>query len=168
MRWKSDGVRLVIVMLFLAVLHFGLRPLIGSPRFERVAPDFLLLALLVYAIRARPGQGAIAGFVVGLLADALSPAAFGAGILAHTVIGYIAAWGKAVFFAENIVVNAAFFFFGTWLRDVLVLLVGRRTGGSALFWQVGYWSPLLATTTTVAGVLVLLMFRQWLHIRLSE
>lgn len=168
MRVKRDRLRLVIVMLFLAVLHFGLRPLIGDPRFERIAPDFLLLALLVYAIRARPGQGAIAGFVVGLLADALSPAAFGAGILAHTVIGYIAAWGKAVFFAENIVVNAAFFFFGTWLRDVLVLLVGRRASGSALFWQVGYWSPLLAITTAVAGVFVLLMFRQWLHIRLSE
>jgi rod shape-determining protein MreD len=122
----------------------------------------------VYAIRARPGHGAIAGFIVGLVTDSLSPAAFGAGALAHTVVGYLAAWGKAVFFAENLLVNAAFFFLGTWLRDVLVLLVGQHAHGSALYWQIGYLSPIKALTTAIAGIVVLLLFRRWLNIRIGE
>ncbi len=168
MRAVREHWRLGSVLLLLVVFQFGLRPLPGDPRVIRIAPDFLLLALLVYAIRARPGQGAVAGFFVGLIADSLSPAAFGAGALAHTMIGYFAAWGKAIFFADNLFVNASFFFLGTWVRDVLVLLVGRHVDGSALWWQIGYLSPLKSLTTAAAGLLVLLVFRRWLDIRIGE
>ncbi len=165
MRFKRNRMRLGIVLLMLVILHFGLRPLLGDGRF---APDFLFLALMVYSIRARPGQGAIAGFLVGILADSLSPVAFGAGALAHTIIGYLAAWGKAIFFAENLFVNAAFFFMGVWLRDVIVLLAGRHAEGTAVWWQIGYWSPLLSLTTALTGVAVLFLFRRWLHVRIGE
>ena len=168
MRIDKERWQLATVFFLLVVLQFAVRPLPEDPRIERLAPDFLLLALLVYAIRARPGHGAIAGFIVGLVTDSLSPAAFGAGALAHTVVGYLAAWGKAVFFAENLLVNAAFFFLGTWLRDVLVLLIGQHAQGSALYWQIGYLSPIKALTTAIAGIVVLLLFRRWLNIRISE
>jgi hypothetical protein len=68
----------------------------------------VFIALMFYAMRSSPGAAAAAGFLVGLVEDALTPAQFGAGALAHTVVGYLAAWGRAVFFAENLVVNAAF------------------------------------------------------------
>lgn len=165
MRHYSRRYRTLAVLLLLVVLHFGLRPLLGD---DRLAPDFLLLALLVYSIGARPGDGALAGFLVGLLADSLNPVAFGSAMFAHTVIGYLSAWGKAVFFAENLYVNAAFFFVGLWMRDTLVLLLGRHTAGSEVLWQLGYWSPLLALTTALSGVAVLLVFRRWLHVRIGE
>jgi rod shape-determining protein MreD len=158
----QERYRMAAVVLLLTVLHFLLRPFLGD---VRGSPDLLLLALLVFAIRARPGQAAIGGFVVGLLVDALTPVAFGAGALAHTVVGYLAAWGKALFFAENVIVSAGFFFVGTWVRDALVLVVGRHMDQSALFWQLAIWSPVKALTTAIAGVIVLLLFRRWLHIR---
>lgn len=161
---RRERLQLAGVLLLLVVLQFALRPFLGDPR---VAPDFLLVALLVYAIRARPGHAAVAGFVVGLVADALDPTAFGAGALAHTVVGFLAAWGKAVFFAENVAVNAGFVLGGTWLRDLLVLLVGRHVGGGVLGWQLMLWSPLKAATTAAAGVVVLLLFRRWLPVRIS-
>jgi len=105
---------------------------------------------------------------VGLLADTLSQVAFGAGAFAHTVIGYLAAWGKAVFFADNLYVNAVLFFAGVWLRDALLLLVARHAEGNAVYWQLGYWSPLLALTTSITGVIVLLVFRNWLHVRIGR
>jgi rod shape-determining protein MreD len=157
--------RLRAVLVLLVVLHFTVRPWLGD---QRPAPDLLLLALLVYAVRARPGGAAVAGFVVGLVGDVLTPVAFGAGALAHTVVGYLAAWGKAVFFAENLAVNAGFFFVGTWMRDVLVLLGGGHVEGRQLLWQLLLWSPLKAATTALAGVLVLLLFRRWLAIRIAE
>lgn len=164
----SERWRLGALLLFLVVLQFTVRPLPEDARIEGVMPDFLFLALLVYAIRARPGQGAVAGFVVGIVTDSLSPTAFGAGALAHTIVGYLAAWGKAVFFADNLFVNAAFFFAGTWIRDVLVLVIGGHVHGSAVFWQIAYFSPLKALTTAIAGTVVLLLFRRLLHIRISE
>jgi rod shape-determining protein MreD len=156
--------RLLLVLGFLLVLHFYVRPRLFDPRF---APDFMLVALVVYAIRSRPGDAAIAGFIVGLLSDALAPARFGAGALAHTVVGYLAAWGRAVFFADNLIVNAAVFAGGLWLRDLIVLLASGA-GGEDMLSRLAIWSPVHALTTATAGVLVLVLFRDWLDIRLEE
>ena len=154
--------RMLVVLLLLVALQFVLRPFLGD---SRTAPDLLLVALLLYAIQARPGHAAIAGFVVGLLADSLTPVAFGAGAFAHTVVAYLAAWGKAVFFAESLPVSAAFVFAGSWLRDLLVLVAGRHMGERSLLWQLTVWSPLKALTTALAAVVVLVLFRRWLRVR---
>ena len=156
--------RLLLVMLFLLVLHFYVRPRLFDYKF---APDFLLVALLVYAIRSRPGDAAIAGFLVGLVSDALVPARFGAGAMAHTVVGYLTAWGRAVFFADNLIVNAAVFAAGLWLRDLIVLLASGASGENLLA-SLGIWAPVRALSTAIAGVLVLVTFRDWLDIRLEE
>ena len=165
MKVRESDARFAAVLLLLVVVHFALRPWLGDPR---PAPDFLLLALLVYAIRARPGNAAVAGFVVGLVSDALTPVAFGSGMLAYTGVGYLAAWGKAVFFAENLVVSGVFFFGGTVIRDLLVLLWGGHVHGSALLWQLGVWTMLKGLTTALVGMGVLWVFRRWLEFRLSE
>ena len=73
---RSDRYRYLIVLAVLVVLHFTLRRRLPD---QRIAPDFLLLALLIYTIRSQPGRSAAAGFVVGMLRDALTPASFGAG-----------------------------------------------------------------------------------------
>ena len=157
--------RLPAILSLLVVLHFALRPWLGDPR---PAPDFLLLALLVYAIRSTPGRASVAGFLVGLLGDALTPVAFGSGALAHTLVGYLAAWGKAVFFAENVIVNACLFFAGTWFRNLIVALASGRLKGGQLGWELLVWSPLQSLTTAVTGVIVLLLFGRYLAIRLSD
>src|SRR3989449_2771801 len=72
---RSDKYRFYVILAALVVLQFSVRGRLGG---DRVAPDFLLLALLIYTIRARPGPSAAAGFLVGLLRDALTPASFGA------------------------------------------------------------------------------------------
>jgi len=144
------------VLAGLVLLHFTLRPWLGNPRWS---PDFLLLALMLYAIRARPGRAAVAGFGVGIVGDALAEAAFGAGAFAHTVLAYLQAWGKAVFFPENLMVNVWFFLAGTWMRDLMVMLANGELDARAMLWQLGTWSLLRAATTTLVGVVVLVGFR---------
>ena len=162
---RTDRYRYPIIMGLLILLQFTVRSRLGG---DRVAPDFLLLALLIYTIRAQPGRSAAAGFVIGLLRDALTPASFGAGALAHTLVGYLSSWAKAVFFAENVFVNGCLFFAGTWLRNLIVLLASGRLAGAQLGWELLVWSPLQSLTTAAVGILVLFMFGRWVTARRPE
>jgi rod shape-determining protein MreD len=160
---RANRIQLVLIMALLVLLHFYVRPRLWS---ARVSPDFLLIALVLFSMRAGPGAGAVAGFIVGLVSDALTPAAFGAGALAHTVVGYLAAWGRAVFFADNLLVNAGFVAAALWVRDLL-LLVASGTPQGRLFVELTLNSPLQALSTAVFALLVLAAFRQWFAIRLD-
>ena len=162
---RSDRYRFYVILGLLVVLQFSARGWLGG---DRVAPDFLLLALLLYTIRARPGPSAAAGFVVGLVRDALTPASFGAGALAHTIVGYLASWSKAVFFAENLFVQGCVFFVGTWCRNLAVALASGRLKGGMLGWELLVWSPIQSLTTAVAGVIVLWLVGRHIAIRVSE
>ena len=162
---RSDRYRYAVIMAGLVVLQFSLRPRLGD---DRVAPDFLLLALLIYTIRAQPGKSAGAGFVVGLVRDALTPASFGAGALAHTLVGYLSSWSKAVFFAENLFVNGCLFFAGTWVRNLVMAVASGKMRGGLLGWELLVWSPIQSFTTAIVGVLVLWLFGRHLAIRLGD
>lgn len=160
---RAARLQLFAVMAGLIVLHFYLRPRLWDPR---MTPDFLLLALLLYAMRSRPGQAAVAGLVVGLIVDAVTPARFGAAMLAHTIVGYLAAWGRAVFFADNVLVNVLFVAAGVWVRDLLLLLVSG-VFGSQLVRELTIYAPVQALVTGVAAFVVLVAFRDWFAIRLD-
>jgi rod shape-determining protein MreD len=156
---RTDRYRYPIIMTLLVVLQFTVRDQLGG---DRVAPDFLLLALLVYTIRAEPGKSAAAGFLIGLLRDALTPMSFGAGALAHTIVGFFSSWAKAVFFAEHVFVKGCLFFAGTWIRNLIVLLASGGLKGSQVAWELLVWSPLQGLSTALVGIAVLWLFRGWL------
>ena len=163
MNLRRGAGRLILGFVLLVALHFYARPRLWD---SRAAPDFLLLALMLFAIRARPGMAALAGFVVGLGADVLTPAHFGAGALSHTVVGYLAAWGRAVFFPHNLMVNAGFFAGAVILRN-LILLLASGSGSALLGQDFLVWSTLQAITTAVAGTVILMFFRNWFAIRVA-
>ena len=160
----GDRLHVVVVLLVLLLAEFYLRPsFVESPH---GMPDFLVLVLLLLAIREKPGAGALTGFAIGLVIDVLTPAHFGAGILANVLVGWGAAYGRGIFFADNILVNAGLFFIGTWVRDVLMLLFSG-TALRALPAEVLLWAPLQSLSTAVVGVIVVIVFRDWLAIRIE-
>jgi rod shape-determining protein MreD len=161
---RRDSTRAIFCLAVLIALHFYVRPRIWD---SRVAPDFLILALMLIATRARPGVAAVAGFVVGLVTDVLTPAHFGAGALAHTIVGYLAAWGRAVFFPHNLVVNAGFFASAVILRNLILLVASGASAATLIGPDFLVSTPLQALTTAVAGIVVLLLFRNWFSIRLA-
>ena len=151
--------RAVATFVILVLLHYTLRPLLGW----RAPMDFLVLALLLASIRVRPGVAAVIGLALGLVSDSLTPDALGAGALAMTIVGYLASWLKAVFFADNLALNAFFFFLGKWVFDVIYFSVEQKLGGIELIQQLLLWSPLSAAATAVAGILLLLIMRPLLE-----
>jgi rod shape-determining protein MreD len=160
---RANRIQLAVVLLLLVALHFYVRPRLWGPR---VSPDFVFVGLMLYAMRSGPGASAVAGFLVGLTADALTPARFGAGALAHTVVAYLASWARAVFFADNLLVNAAFVAAGVWLRDLLVLAVSG-SGDQPILTELALYSPLQALSSALFALVVLLAFREWFAIRLD-
>ncbi|HEU4879479.1 MAG TPA: rod shape-determining protein MreD, partial [Gemmatimonadaceae bacterium] len=130
--------RAVATFVLLVLLHYTLRPLLGW----RAPMDFLVLALLLASIRVRPAVGAVIGLALGIVSDSLTPDALGAGAIAMTIVGYLASWLKAVFFADNIALNAFFFFLGKWVFDVIYFIVEHKLAGIELVQQLLLWSPL--------------------------
>lgn len=162
MRIAGARVKVGVVLLLLVAAQFALRPRLGDSRF---APDFVLIALLFFAIRVRPMGGTLAGFLVGLVTDAVAPTAFGAAALALTVVGYAAGWLKALVFADNLLVTAVFVFAAAWVRDAIEVLAAHQLQGGALAWQLLAFSPLAALSTAAAAAVTLLLFRGWLRQR---
>jgi len=162
MNW-STGVRTALAFFILVVLHYTLRPVLGW----RAEPDFLLIALLLVAIRIRPGSAAVLGLVLGLFADSVNLQAFGSAALAMSVVAFSASWLKAVFFADNMALNAFFFFAGKWLFNAMYLLAERRLGGGELVMQILVWSSLSAAITAIAGLASLLILRPILRTSLT-
>ncbi|MFH1499435.1 MAG: rod shape-determining protein MreD [Verrucomicrobiota bacterium] len=160
MRVAPAQLRLGLVLALLVAAHFAVRPALGDPRF---APDLVLVALLFFAIRVRPMAGTIAGFLVGLVTDAVAPTAFGAAAFALTIVGYLAGWLKAIVFADNLLVNALFVFVAAWVRDAILVLVAHQLQGGSLAWQLLAISPLAAASTAAAALLVLIVFRGWIR-----
>ncbi|MEO8194387.1 MAG: rod shape-determining protein MreD [Gemmatimonadales bacterium] len=151
--------RAVATFAILVILHYTLRPLLGW----RAPMDFLVLALLLGSIRVRPAIGALFGLALGIVSDSLTPDALGAGAVAMTVVGYLASWLKAVFFADNLALNAFFFFLGKWVFDVIFFIVEQRLGGIELVQQLLLWSPLSAAATALAGILLLFIMKPLLE-----
>ena len=151
----SRGVRTLLLCLFLIILHFSVTPLVAW----RVTPDFLVIAVLLAAVRLRPGVAAVTGLVVGLLGDALLPEAFGVGAFTLTVLGFTASWLKAVFFSDNVMLHAVFFFGGKWAHDIVSVVLRQQVGWGDGAAQLLLWSPLAAAVTAVAGLVLLVLFR---------
>ncbi len=159
---RASRLRLGLVLLVLVLAQYALRPHLGDTRY---APDFVLVALLFLAMRSRPGVGAVAGFLTGLATDAVAPTAFGAAALAHTAVGYLAGWVRALFVADNVLVTSLFVFGAAWLRDVVQVLAGNQLEGKALAWQLLAISPLAALSTALVALLTLALVRSWLDER---
>lgn len=153
-----------LVLVVLVLLHFYVRPrLYSGPG----TPDFLLIALVIFSLRSRPGPAALAGFLTGFATDVLVPVRIGAGALAHTLVGYGASWGRSVFFPDNLLVNGGMFGLGVLLRNA-VLLLTTGSGPAGLLQALAPGSLLQAATTAVAGTLLTLMIRHRVDFRLDE
>jgi rod shape-determining protein MreD len=159
MSWS--GVRTIIVCAILIVLQYTLRPMLSW----RASIDFLLIALIFGSVRMRPGLAALYGLALGLVSDALAINALGASALGLTVVGFAASWLKAVFFADNLVLNGFFLFLGKWIYDLIYLIAEHRVQGGELAMQLFVWFPLSAAVTALAGVFALLLFRPLMELR---
>lgn len=161
---RNDFVRVATVILILLLLHFYLIPSLVDSRYT---PDLLLVGLLLLVIRQPPGFAALTGLLFGLIFDTLTPSYFGSGILVHILVAIGATWWRGVVFADNLLVTGGLFFAGVWVRDVLLLAL-NGTSISGLVGEMFLVAPLHALSTAVVGIVIVLLFQDWLAIRIER
>lgn len=157
----TRAILVTFVLAILVTMHFTLRPLLDW----RAGVDFLVIGVLVVAVRVRPATAAIVGFLLGLTVDAMAPEALGAAALAMTLTGFGASRLKAAFFADDLGLLAVFVFLGKVFFDVVSVLAGGQLGGMTLVWQLIAWTPLSALATAVVGLVVMAIVRPALDSR---
>jgi rod shape-determining protein MreD len=125
-RWKF-----AVFVAALVVLHFVLRVGVGL---GFLAPDLLVIALLLASRRLRPGTAAALGFFLGLLEGAANDYILGAASLALAVLGYLGSRSREWLAGDDPLTLVAFFFVGTLLYNLLlyVLLAVSGAGGSLM------------------------------------
>ena len=123
--------RFALFIAGLVVLHFVLRVGLGL---GVLAPDLLVVALLLASRRMRPGGAAGLGFVLGVLEGSANPTVFGAASLALSIVGYLGSRSREWLAGDDPVTMVAYFFVGTLLYEALlyVLLAVMGAGGSAM------------------------------------
>jgi hypothetical protein len=139
----------------LIVLHFLLRVGLG---YEQLAPDLLVVALLLAARQLSAGLAAGLGLFIGILDGALVPFALGASALALTVLGFVGSRSRELFSGENYLLLAAYLFLGKWTFDTILFVATGdlfRTGASYLLLV----SPLTAVYAAAAGLISVTVYR---------
>jgi len=149
-----DTLRTLIAFVVLVLLHYSLRPLLGW----RLGPDLLLVAVVVAAVRVRPGTAAVIGLIVGVVSDAIGTDPFGAAALGFSVVGFGTSWVQQVVFADDLMVNFTLFFFGDWAFSIIFLLVAR-TSSSPILAPMLVWAPIRAGITALFGIVILMILR---------
>lgn len=150
MRW---GLWLFIVIL--VVLHFILRLGLGL---GHLAPDLLVVALLLAAREIRAGWAAGLGLALGIIDGSMVPFNLGASALVLTIVGFVGARTRELFSGDNYLFVALYLFVGKWLYDTLLYLVTGElfSSGPAYLLLI---SPLTALYAAAAGVVALAAYR---------
>ena len=144
-----------IFIAILVALHFLLRVGLG---YGQLAPDLLVVALLLAARQVSAGSAAGLGLLFGILDGAIVPPAMGASALALTVVGFVGARSRELFAEDNYILLALYLFVGKWVFDTILFLGTREIFGSGA----GYLllvSPLTALYAAAAGMLALAVYR---------
>ncbi|HEX8903675.1 MAG TPA: rod shape-determining protein MreD [Longimicrobiaceae bacterium] len=113
-RWKF-----ALFIVVLVALHFILRVGLGL---GMLAPDLLVVALLLASRRVRPGTAAALGFALGVLEGSANDFVFGHASLALAVVGYLGSRSREWLAGDDPLNMVAFFFAGTLLYYFVLYL----------------------------------------------
>lgn len=102
----------LVTVAVLGALHFLARPLLVS---WWGAPDLAVAGVLVATLHLRGGQAAVAGFVLGLLDEAMGLEQVGPLAALYALAGYLGARSWEVIMAETWLFLPLYLAFGSWM-----------------------------------------------------
>jgi rod shape-determining protein MreD len=146
----SSGGRVWFVVTALVFAHLVLHVAFGL---GIVAPDLLVVAVLVAARELGLRWGASIGLAFGLLEDAFSVLSFGANALALAVVGAFAGSTRDLFVGDSRIFLVSYLFVGKWTRDFIFWLASSEALRASFVDAMLERAVLSAVYVVVVGVL---------------
>lgn len=88
-----------------------------------IKPDLVLVFIVFYALLNGPKEGALIGFVGGMLQDLLFGQDLGMNTVAKTVVGYTFGVLEKKIYKDNILIPMVALFLGTFLNETILYLL---------------------------------------------
>jgi len=128
--------------------------------------DLSIFILVYIGLTKGPAQGAIFGFLIGLLLDVFTPEKLGLGPLVKSLVGFTVGNFKDNLFLESSYSKGAIVFLSVLLNDVLYHLL---SGGVTLFTfqTILYYSLPSALYTSGAGILLFIILEKKFFFRMN-
>lgn len=154
-----------LVVPILAVVAILQTTLVPNLTIWGVFANLPLLIVVCWGLLRGPREGALWGFIAGLMVDLLSGAPFGAATLSLIVVGFLAGLGEATVFRASIVLPMVVMFLATVVYDLLFLLIVQISGQPVALldsiWRLVLPSALLNAALTPIFFLTM----RWLYTR---
>jgi rod shape-determining protein MreD len=127
-----------------------------------------LLVVVSWSLLRGPREGAIWGFIAGLMVDLLSGAPFGAATLSLITVGFLAGLGEATVFRARIALPMIVMFLATIVYDLLFLLI-VQISGQPVAWLDSIFR-LVLPSAILNAVLIPIVFlaTRWLYARFGR
>jgi len=125
---------MAIKVLAVLLLGIAVQTCFGNDlRVDEVAPDFMLLLAVCAGLIAGPDEGAMVGFVAGLISDLfLQGTPVGLSALAACLAGYVVGWARANFLRPHPAIVPVVAAGGTALGVLLFVTIGYVVGQAQL------------------------------------
>ncbi len=117
-----------LVLPLLAIVAILQTTLVPSLAIWSVFANLPLLVVVSWGLLRGPREGALWGFIAGLMVDLLSGAPFGAATVSLIVVGFLAGLGETTVFRARIALPMIVMFLATIVYELLFLLIVSISG----------------------------------------
>lgn len=117
-----------LVLPLLAIVAILQTTLVPSLAIWSVFANLPLLVVVSWGLLRGPREGALWGFIAGLMVDLLSGAPFGAATVSLIVVGFLAGLGETTVFRARIALPMMVMLLATIVYELLFLLIVRLSG----------------------------------------
>lgn len=124
----------------------------------RIAPDFIILVVVLSALHRGTIAGSLTGFLMGLVQDLSNPGFLGLNALTKSLLGYFAGQAREKTFPENAVFLGGLFFVCALGHDIVYLIFFHWPGIGATFSAIFAIALPSAVYTALVGVLLHRLF----------
>jgi len=167
MFWGSTVFSKILYAIFLLFILIIFQSFFsGVVTIKGIRLDLAVLILVYIGLTKGPAQGAIFGFLIGLLLDVFTPQRLGLGALIKSLIGFTVGNFKDNLFLESSYSKGAIIFLSVILNDLLYHLLSE---GVTLFTfhTILYYSLPSALYTCGAGVLLFVVLEKKFPLNLA-
>jgi len=122
-----------------------------------VAPDVLLIATVIVALRSGQVSGMVFGFVAGLALDLVTATLIGPSALSNTIVGFVAGLWYGYTVGVNRAVSILVLLLSCSIHEFLMAGIEALTPGASFGFLLLRWALPRVLYTTLVGLFVFLL-----------